>query len=43
MMRQIGLREDASVVDLTGSKVMVESLVETKLMGTTEDKVQSYS
>ena len=39
-MKQIGLKEDASVVDLTGSKVMVSSLTETKFMGTIEDKVR---
>ena len=39
LIKQIGLRKNAEVVDLTGSKVIVESLTETKIMCTTEDKV----
>ena len=38
LMRQIGLKKDAAVVDLSGSKVMVESLTETKIMCTSETK-----
>ena len=39
LIKQIGLRDNAEVVDLTGSKVVVESLTETKIMCTAEDKV----
>ena len=39
LIRQIGMKDDAAVVDLTGSKVVVESLTETKIMCTAESKV----
>lgn len=42
LIRQIGLKKSPEVVDLTGSKVMVESLTETKIMCTAEDKVFCY-
>ena len=39
LIRQIGLKDNAEIVDLTGSKVVVESLTETRIMCTVEDKV----
>lgn len=42
-MRQIGLKEEAAVVDLTGSQAMVESLTETKVMCTEEEKVKLWN
>ena len=38
-MQRVGLREDATVVDLTRSKVTVEMLTETKITCTSEEKV----
>ena len=40
LMRQIGLKDNAAVVDLTRSKVTVESLTETRVMCAAEDKVK---
>ena len=39
LMRQIGLKDDAAVIDLTRSKVTVDTLIETKVICTAEDKV----
>ena len=40
LMGEIGLKENAAIIDLTRTKVVVESLTETKIMCTTEDKVR---
>ncbi len=40
LIKQIGLKDNAKVVDLTGSKVVVESLTEAKIMCTAENKVR---
>ena len=38
-MQHVNLREDAHLVDLTRSKVTVETLTETKITCTIEEKV----
>ena len=38
-MKQIGLKDDAAIVDLTRTRVTVESLTEAKVMCDSEDKV----
>jgi len=39
LMKEIGLKDDAAIVDLTRSRVTVESLTEAKVMCNSEDKV----
>ena len=41
-MEYVKLKKDAHLVDLTRSKVTVETLTETKITCTTEEKVRSY-
>ncbi len=41
-MKQIGLKDDAAIVDLTRTAVTVQSLTETKVMCTSEDKVLDW-
>ena len=42
-MEYLKLKEDAHLVDLTRSKVTVETLTETKITCATEEKVSSFS
>ena len=39
LMKKIGVKDEAVVVDLSGSRVVVESLTETKIMCTAATKV----
>ena len=39
-MKEIGLKDDAAIVDLTRSRVTVQSLTEAKVMCTSDDKVR---
>ncbi len=39
LISRVGLKDDAKIVDLTGSKITVRTLTETKITCTAEEKV----